>query len=485
MKIPRVIALPFLLIPWLLCLAMGGWLLLQRFPLNGIAHFAFPFNGSSPWFDPFLPGERVTQPGPQPEGWIGQRIFNEPAYASARIPGAYDEAEIMLEAKTLRQPMLEFGYLVDPATFTFELQPMWSEELAKGWHQVKAGSRQGFVLDGLPDETLVNADVEHLLLWHATTTLPARMDGSAGEKSYAVSLRGALDIYAIPTDGKMDFQFSLQDVNRSRAGKTVAFRVTIGDETLWTDAIGTGGSQDRSPDQVLEKRVRLDHLAPGVYRLQVIADDDIFIRRIATPAAHWVVGPRVYFADAVGYATSTPPAIAWTNSRHLSLQTFHNEGLQRAELGSIGADLRKTHETYTLNRANGSGSVLFRAPKGDIRVVGDGYFAFTESALFYPSPRRFTDQTDLKAEGIQAVVTNYQPPELLADGWFRSRSRFPIEPQADRLKLALSAPGILLRQGAVDIRSAEMTYRRPAFTGWVAWWKYVRRELAAAWHCII
>ncbi len=483
MTIPRPVAVMLFLLPWLAVAVVGWWLLVLRFPPSGIWRASFALDGQSPWFDPFLPGQRASSPGVQPEGWVGQRITMDPVYASARTPGLYDAVDVALELRALRQPLLELGILRDPVTFALEMHPVWSEELSQGWHPARVGDVRGFVRDVAPDSALVSQDYEHMMVWFATTTSPERMDEPRPFKTTDVSLRGGHDFYTIPVNGEIAFTFAIQDVNRSRGGNAVVFRLSKDDETVWTDAVGTGGTKGKRPTEVYEKNIRVRDVKPGIYRLSLIADDDIFIRSIGTTARHWVMGPRLYVGDTVGYRAAAQPLAAWTNSRHLALETFHTEGLQAVSLGSAAVTLLKTHESYALDRTEKewSGDAQILAPKGDVRIVGDGYFALDRDALFLPRPRRLTDASHPAKEGVIAVLTNYQPPEKLSDGWMRVHTAFALSPQDDRLKFSLAAPGIFfVRRGAVDVRAVTMTYTRPAIS-WNEWWVVVRHELVAAW----
>jgi hypothetical protein len=243
------------------------------------------------------------------------------------------------------------------------------------------------------------------------------------------------------------------------------------------------GEQDTRPNQVIEKQIALKDLAPGVYRLSLLADDDIFVRRITTTAQHWVIGPWIYFADNVAYSTSSPATKVWTNSRHLVAETRHVEGLQTVSLGNASVTLTKTHQIYKLDRQTSelSGDLQLTAPRGDVRIVGDGYFAFSRDAMFLPYPRRLTDASDPAGEGILAVITPYRPPSSTADGWLELKSSFRLSPDMEKPKLTLSAPGLFARQGTIDIRRVSLRYSRSAL-GWKDWLTYVRRELAAAWH---
>lgn len=481
---PERILKPFVaLIPWLVAGGLLFGLLAIRFPADGVAAFSFPFDGRSPWFTPFQPGERVTSPGKQPDGWSGQRILAQPVYASARLPGAYDSVKVSFDLRTVRQPLLELGLLRDEATFAFESHPLWSEILSRGWHEVTVDGVHGWVRDGLPERVLVESPFEKMLVWGATSTSPERSDPAGAMRRYDISLRGAHDFHVAPAGGGIRFRFSLQDVNRSREGKNlVAFRVTKDDELIWTGAGSASGLGDERPSVVFEREVALNGLEPGVYRLSVVADDDLFIRSIETDAVHWVIGPRLYFGDMVGWRATSTPAVAWTNSRHISIDTFHKEGLQFVRLGSTELQIKKTHTPYSLNRAAGEGAEdqLFSAPSGTVRLIGDGYFAFDRSALFLPRPRRLTADSDPAAEGIDAILTPYRTPLVFSDGWVRTGTEFAIADARGDLKFSLAAPGIDVRNGAVDIRSAELRYRRPAI-GWSGWLELLKREALLAW----
>ncbi|MFA6429012.1 MAG: hypothetical protein WCV84_00755 [Patescibacteria group bacterium] len=482
MNIPPVIAWPLLLIPWLVAGVFSASILLMHFPPSGVRVFSMALDGKNPWFDVFLPGERATQAGLQREGWVGQRIVMDPVYAGARPPGAFDRLALTFETRVQAQTLLEFGILRDAQSFTFEMKPLWSQVLEQGWRPVRRGDREGFVREDQEDRVLETATVDQLLVWYASTTPQALSDIPAPRKTTDISLRGSHDFHIVPVNGEINMTLAIQDMNRSRGKNAIAFRLTRGEELVWTDAVSVSGAQDARPNRVVEKEVQVTGLVPGVYKLSFMADDDVFLRRITTTAKRWVIGPRLYFADNVGYSTSTPSVAMWTNSRHLVAETFHKEGLQTIRFGSLVSVISKTHETYEVSRAPAelAGDRLLVAPKGDIRVIGDGYAAFTKEALFLPYPRRLTHASDPLREGVLAIVTPYQRPQRTADGWWIVKTAFALPSSLATPKFTLGASGLLARNGAVDIRHVELRYERQALS-WDAWWVYVRRELAAAW----
>jgi hypothetical protein len=445
MQIPKTVAIALFAVPWLAAAALFGWILLKRVPPSGIFRATTLLDGKSAFINPFLPSERVTVPGPQPDGWTGQRITGDPTYFTTRVPGPYETAEITLEFRPIHQPLLEFGLVKDAAGNDLDLTPMYSSELqSEGWTQVDGG----FVRNGTSASILQGNDSGKLATWDATSMIPALQDPAGPPVETKTSLRGNHDFYFVPAGGEIDVTFGLQDVNRTRGNTIVSFRVFRGDEELKRDALETNSSRETAMGKVEEHRIHLTDLAPGAYRVSIGTDDDVFIRYVRTTSSHWVVGPRLVFGDVVGYATTTFPGVAWTNSRHVVAETFHMEGLQTVSLGAATVKVARTHETFRLDRTDDvTGPVVLNAPKGDMRLVGDGWFALRKDAFFEPKPKRMTDGMQLDAEGIDGVITDYRRPQVLGDGWERPGHRFAARRRGyPKHFRRVSASGAVLRR---------------------------------------
>ncbi len=480
MKIPHAIAVPLLIVPWCVAAYVFGWVILQRFPPNGVFLATSPLDGKSAFINPFLPAERTTVPGVQPEGWTGQRITDDPVYFTAHIPGPYDSVSVDIDFRPIHQTLLEFGLVRDAAGNDLDLQPFYSSELQNpSWTQV----RGGYVSPASTD--LSTLPLSQLVTWSSTTTSPLLSDPSGPERSLQTSLRGAHDFYLVPAGGQISLDFGIQDSRRNRASSAASFRIFRGEEEIKREVLVTSGSRDTKMGPVMDHRIVIDHADPGVYHVAFQADDDVFIREIKTTSQHWVIGPRLNFGDVVGYATTTLPGHAWTTSRHLVADTLHVEGEQTVTLGPLRLNLAHTHEVIRFDRTDANSTpVELLAPKGDIRFIGDGWFALQPGAFFEPKPKRFTDGTNLSLEGIHGVLTPYVQPQELGDGWYRAHFTFPLtDPSMDTLRFVLSSPGIASRLGAVDIRNVAIRYERPAMS-FRAWFHVLRQELANAWHRI-
>lgn len=481
MKIPRILAVFSCALPWIVAFFAAAWLVILRFPPSGTFYTTTNLDGKSAWIFPFLPGERVSSPGVQPDGWVGQRILSDPTYFTSRVPGPYDTVDVAIEFRSLRQPLVELGMIHDAAGKELELRPLYASELdAPNWKQASSGQHHGFVRENVPAERLSNPDSRGLAVWGSSSTMPLMQDAPGSGISIDVSLRGALDVYVVPTD-RVSVTFTLQPVNRNKGNDIVSFRVFRGDEEVHREAFDVSGSRDKGMGKELEHTVNIPDVKPGVYRVSFVADDDVFIRHISTASSRMVVGPRVVFGDVSGYSATTSSVSIFTNSRHLVAETFHKEGLQTVQLAGTKVAIKKTHQSIRVDRDDEiSGPVPLIAPQGDVRIIGDGYFSFTQKSFFEPKPRRFTSSTLLNKEHIDALITTYTKPEVLGDGWFRTVATFAVNPSLDRLRFVISAPGVLSRSAAVDVRKIDLTYHRNA--GTVSdWLRVLRQELANAW----
>lgn len=486
-NVPRWLAVALCLVPWFFGAGVFVWILFLRFPLDGVFKSESDLMGGNAYIFPFLPAERTVWPDEREDDWKGQRIVDDPVYMNIVTPGPYESVEVAIDFKVLRQPLLEFGLVKDSAGQQLEMYPWYSEVLEQNqWKAIdQEGRVKGYVARGVADDRLLSRDTRGLAVWLASTTSPIMSDVWSDQALVkTLSLRGAHDFWVVPADGKIFFKLIIQDINRNRSGGVVAVQVLLNDVLVSQDALGTSGNRDVGYSALTPVTVNLKDLSPGVYRLKVLADDDIFIRRVETHNPRWVVGPRLVVGDVVGYATTTQPLEAWTNARHIVAETFHKEGFQEISLGEARGIIRRTHTPVRIDRTDATAEpVSINAPRGDVRVIADGYFGFDRSSFFEPQPRRLTVAAQGAREGIEAVLTSYQRVEDLSDGWMRAKKTFPIASEAGSLRMVLSAPGIASRAGAVDIKKVSVTFRR-APMDLQSWWDLLLKEAKMAWRRI-
>ncbi|MFO0764458.1 MAG: hypothetical protein U0487_00205 [Patescibacteria group bacterium] len=453
-------------IAWTLCASVLGVVVLQQFPLSGIIEKSFAFDGSSIWLYPFQPGERVSSPGKQSDGWTGQRIISEPVYTTVRLPGPFDRLTVTLDVRAKDQPIAELGILRDESAFQFEYKPLYSQVLINGWKEAEYQGTHGFIrAEGVPSD-LLSKDPQRVMVWGADSPELTLSDAVPLQRAVDINLRGTHEFWLVPVNGEIDMTFLVQDANRARAGteNVAAFVLRHGDDVLATEPVSVSGALDAKMSKPFTKRIFANNLKPGVYRLTFQADDDFFIRHIDSPVRRWVVGPRFYSGDSVGYKEGTAP-VAWlTNSQHITAEVRHADSLQAISFGSFVQKIEKTHTPYAIARATADIAApwaMVSQPIGNVRIVGDGYFAVDAQAAFAPSLRRLTAEAKPTEEGIIAIRTPYTAPQNLGDGWFRVTASFELPDTSASQKLALGLPGIQYRLGAFDIRSVQLQFVRP------------------------
>ncbi|MBP9869251.1 hypothetical protein KBC59_01675, partial [Patescibacteria group bacterium] len=344
MRLRRILAMISYVLPWAVAVFALGTLFVIRYPSSGVFQASTVFDGKSAWINPFLPAERTTQPGVQSEGWIGQRVTDDPTYFTARIPGPYERVNVKLEFRPVHQPLLEFGLVRDAAGNDLDLQPLFSESLESvAWRRVETKDVTGFVRAANKDSRLLAETADGLAVWDATTTYPALQDPVGEERVTPVSLRGSHDFYVVPAGGEVRMTFGIQAANRTEGSDNAVFRIFKGDEEISRRVFGASGSQERRMGKTSFHDIVVKDAEPGVYRISFVAPDDVFLREIRTTSVRWMVGPRLYFGDVVGYATSTFAGRALTDSRHIVAETFHVEGVQKIQFGNTTFSVRKTH----------------------------------------------------------------------------------------------------------------------------------------------
>ena len=465
----RILTIIFCVIPWILAISILIWFIQVRYPAATFVTDAY-FDGTSAWVQTILPGNRATKAGLQQDGWTGQSVTGDPVYFTAHVPGLFERVRVALEFRPVHQPLIEFGLVHSEDGSDIELHPLFASELQSPmWKPVTDG--------------YVHSSGTTEAVWYASSTYPALSDISAVTSTtstmYNISLRGSHDFYAVPVNGQLHFRFSLQDVNRATGTNIIVFRILKGDEEIRTDSFVNDGGKTMRMDKVFEHAIDVSDAGPGVYHISFIAKDDVFIRRIETNAIHMVIGPRFVLADTSGYVASSTPVIAYTNSHHVVVETFHPSALQRIRFGITNLDIRDVHVRYKMKRVDTSPTVQLFVPKGDTRFIGDGFFSFQQDAFFEPRPRRFNDETQLEEENIHFIRTPYIRPMSMDGGWFRSEQTYTISPNASVIRFILSAPGIVSRAAGIDIRAIHLSYERTPAHG-IDWLRLVMREIIHA-----
>lgn len=248
------------------------------------------------------------------------------------------------------------------------------------------------------------------------------------------SIRGAHEIYTYLGDGEnLDFTFTIQDANRHDGADP--FTVTVynsSDEIVYSESVADDGETHANGNILPERtlRVLVEDIPFGIYRLQVdIANDDVFIKRIESQQSLIVFKGHVYLTDSNEYQTilgerKFPATTLYTNSSSISSRTAHNAGLQTLRVGSDFVSMTDRHVDYMLSGLLGVTQIV--SPLNDVKIEGDGYFAFSEDQFFDPEGL-FTSKIDSvpDVDAYDFIIAHYPEP-ITIDGWLYSEATIEV-----------------------------------------------------------
>lgn len=280
--------------------------------------------------------------------------------------------------------------------------------------------------------------------------------------SVRVALRGGHTFYTYVEDGALALRISKQDLNWYNGSDELKLEVySAGDTLVGSGSIPDDGVQTKTNvlGPVQEASFSFSDLANGVYRLTMIAGDDLLIRAIELDKSKLVVDGRRLFVAGNNPAyfkneTAAPVALYFRNSGKSSVmrfQTYHVPGLQNITIKNEfeeRVELNRTHEVFNLSLGPAEELRTLVAEKGDLLIESLIYFAFTEDSWFMPERVRVIDlKPDMEwlTANVDYVILEYTFPEPEGGEWKAGRVRWHFDAdelylKGDTLSFVLNVP---------------------------------------------
>ncbi|MBU0649217.1 hypothetical protein KJ969_03940 [Patescibacteria group bacterium] len=468
----RLIQIIIILSPLLLL----AWLFNLNFVPSGVLARGFDFSRPSPYVDYLVPAERVTgvQSG---DGERFQEILQDPVYFHAHLPSNFDELTVGLKFKPDEQTLLEFGPMMNEEAWQYDLRPLWNELIEElNWPYVEEGGARLYqknanfssvseFLNNMPALDRVGV-YDYDLKTDFQVLEYAAMNEA---REYEIYLRGYHQFLTYIGDGeRLDYTFYIQDMNRGEGADPVVINLykenvlveslIIPDGELWR------GEHEGS--KVREIKFVKDFLTSGVYKIEFKVPADIFIRKIKTPQQKLVIINTVFLGDEVGYRESEKTQELFTNSNYVMAETFHADGTQNLETSGGVIRVSESHrEFYKEFESTGELARVY-SPQGDIKITGNGLFAWDRGLYFNPYPIKLDANSDLDRQGVDYLITGYKPAQKIGD-WYVAEQTFdlaPIPKDYGTIKFSISAPGVSRRQAAPAIAEINLRFEREEIT---------------------
>lgn len=434
----------------------------------------------APYVSDLKPSGRYVETIVDGDGVARTGIIAEPVYLDLDPPFAFDAVSLALSYENPERGPVEVAALASTPEQIFDRRIVEQPLLdALSWKRVTGGRYALFqreqrypsvdeFLRTPPQRSaiaMLGADVAFLP--------PFRIEGyvpSSERREIVVSLRGRHELLTYVKDEPLDVAFVVQDMNRAQGEDPIEVVVRRGDDggivsrTAFPDDGNAEGDQRSTPLRTLP--IIVPAPKEGFYRVSFSADDDVFIRTVATRQRKLVFEGGMYLGDHVGYSDRTPPVSFLMRGAHVEAVTHHPEGLQDIAIGAAKLSVAEPH--VRVGRALPAGDVPVTSPRRDVVLGVDGVIAFSEDEMFDPMPFRIAARTvvaDMDARGIDYVLAAYEPP-VTRDGVTTAVVEYDLRAldltRDGAYRIAIILPALADTDHPFRLRSVRAAFTRPS-----------------------
>ena len=464
----RLIQLIFILIPF----GLFGWLLWIDIAPDGEKIITFEMDQISPYVNRLLPDERVL--GLQYNEW-GEpytTVIDEPVYFSVTMPHTdFETLDVEIEFANTGQQIVEVGALMDIQSQAFDLRPLQSL-LIDGLEWDRVEDDGVALLQRISDYESVDAFLadpparSEVATYHYDLDTPYRLSSYTPlghVRTIDASLRGYHQYVTYLKDEPFYLEVEYMDMNRTTGADDGVIRVrNEDDEVMYEYFLYDDGNE--LENQISDRQTAVIDQSgwpEGVYRVELSGTSDLFWRTITTTQRYVTFINQLYIGDDIGYLADPRATTFYTSAKHLTLETYHSDATQRVTIGSEDVWLPLSHEKVT-HTVEDAGVVLGHTPSGDVKITGDGKFAFSSDAFFDPDPISINSFTDIDALGVNYVLTSYESPEVHRR-WLKAAGSFDVgdlNSQDGSVTFTFSVPGIQELQETVDVHAINLIFKK-------------------------
>ncbi len=397
------------MILWLILVIFIGWLFWQAVVPGGQISYVYDFSRENYFINKLTPPDRVVLPA---EG--EQKIIGNPVYFALRTARTFDRARLTVKFRNPRNlPLIEAGVLADKTVWRYETRPLENltlDRLEKNWTTTRVGPlalyQRQKKFDSLAD-FLKHTPDSAVGSYNYNLDIPVKpadyMSATSGPDP-SVALRGPYQFYTYPDKGSINLKFEFIDLNENKDADPVDIKLYGGSKLLSEtglpdDGIKTGSGQKSKPRFLSLNR---NNLPEGVYKIEIVANDDIVTKKIAAD------GHRLSFVNRLWLADFDAPVELFTDSAAVSAQTINPAALQKIGVGGRTLDLDQTYRQFTIEPTEKISRLRLERP--DLILSGDGVFSFLSSGLFNPNRPKIAGRLDPDKWGIDFVIADYEPP---------------------------------------------------------------------------
>jgi len=445
------------------------------------------FAQSSPFILDFFPSERMSAVGRDANGYY-QSITSEPVYFDLKVPRPFSriKAEITYDNKDI--PILNLGAQASPFDWEYQMKTLENQYIDQlNWPKITDNGITLFQKEkkfDSVDSFLKNLPATNkIAVYDYDLNYDFKIPDYQPKNGLEINktIRGRHTLYTYVGGGEpLDFTFTIQDINRHAGADPFEAVVYSKNNKVYSTILPDDGITDES-GQASAKRdlnISLKDLPAGVYKIELRASDDIFIRQIKTKEHYLVFANRIYLADNEDYADSlsdikTEATNLYTSGRKITFQTAHQEAQQTAKIDGDNLEIAEIQSRYSYNvssKKKAGELAKIYTPKNDVAIETDGLFAFSQESFFNPLLTSLRSNLDLDQGGIGYLITSYASPEKQGESKI---AKIEFNPNQfyfnnNQLRLVFSLPDITAGQ-EVKLRKIKLILEREPIT-WGNFW---------------
>ena len=412
---------------WLILAIFVIWLLVQAVVPFGSVSYIHNFKNDNYFIKKLTPKNRVQEPMNGK-----QKITGNPVYFALRTPRTFDRGKVIVSFKNPDNlPLIELGVLADNKVWRYRMEPLENlalDQLIDQWPVIREGDtillQRNKKYSSIKDFLARLPEKKEIVLYDYQ--LPQVFKLNDYQPSLAISaidapLRGAYQFYTYISNEALYYKFNLQDLNQNKDPDAVALKL-YRDITL----VAQSGLPDDgvAADNGVRSAVRSlilseSNLTTGVYKIELVANDDIITESIETKQNKLAFINRLWLADG-----AKMPLKLFTDSSKISAQTINPASLQDIKVGENNLSIKETYRQFAVE--NQAGLVEAELKKSDVIMSGDGLFSFLKIQFFNPERQKFNSRLNLDQRGINYVLAKYQPPKSAGD-WQIASAEFDLK----------------------------------------------------------
>lgn len=473
----------FRLAIWILPVFLFAWILMQNFPLQGVAVVRSDLKKVDPniFFSPhdrllwykdesgtphnFLQAERNTL--------IFEFPFTPETITVELLAATTDQPEILLE--------------VEPAFgFQRRLIPLYLEALEKlTWDSITDGeftlfqrkpqyaTIDDFFQSPPPDRNRIG------LLYYTPTDRFVLPNAKAVEPfTLPSALRGSHTLYLYSDGEPFSMTLEKQDLNGTEGKDDLFVFVTHAGQNVYIGKIPDDGDAMSSgkPGTTQTLEIDLPNTGQGLYEVSLEGSEDIILTNLTTPHGRVMFKDHVFLAGGPAYGTRFVSQTLYSDATEITVDTPHAFATQTLRLNDEPQEIAKKSTVYTLE---GKGAVqVLDVPKNDIHITAEGGFlSFSRDRLFsLRNGVMLGNSADIPFEDFDYLLARYR---MVSGAGIPMRLQYSFPERSAKARDNVYSVSIILPQftaarGMVELTQVQAIGERTPIALGELWEKFLR-----------